>query len=80
MFPGRPKTSKSRGPRASQLPGLEADGWQLASSHDQTRLKEVGPVNGQEVENETSRDPDSVAVTWKRMDGLVGKTNEKAPQ
>ena len=81
VFPGRPTTSKSRGLFASQMPALEADGWQLASSHDQTRLKDVGPVKGQEVENETSRDPDSVAVTWRRIvECLVGRTKVKAPQ
>ena len=63
VSPGRPWTSKSRGPCASQVPALEADGEQLESSQDQERLKVVGPVSGQEVEKETSRDPDLVAVT-----------------
>ena len=66
VFPGRPTTSRSLGPRASQWPALELDGWQVTSSHDHVRLKDVGPVKGQEVEKETSREPDSVAVTWKR--------------
>ena len=64
VSPGRPWTSRSRGPLASQVPALEADGEQLESSQDQERLKVVGPVSGQEVEKETSRDPDSVAVTF----------------
>ena len=79
VFPGRPTTSKSLGPCAFQLPALDADGWQLTSSHDQTRLKEVGPVSGQEVEKETSREPDSVALTWK-IKGFVGRIKDKAPQ
>ena len=64
VSPGRPWTSRSRGPLASQVPALEADGEQLESSQDQERLKVVGPVRGQEVVKETSRDPDSVAVTF----------------
>ena len=58
-------TSKSLGPLISKLPALDAEVWQLISTQDQTRLKLVSPVNGQEVEKETNREPDSVAVTWK---------------
>ena len=58
-------TSNSLGPLISKLPALDAEGWQLISLQDQTRLKVVGPVNGQKVEKETNREPDSVAVTWR---------------